>query len=315
MPSDSLIRPLREDDLPAAARICRVAFGTFLGVPEPETFWADRDYIHGRWRAAHIAAFGAETGGELAGSNFATNWGSVGFFGPITVRPDLADQGIGARLIEAVIGSFNDWGTRHAGLFTFPYSPKHIGLYGKFGFYPRFLTPVMGLPVRPAPEVAGSTRYSALSEADREPCLKDCREITDAIYDGLDLREEIRTVHAQQLGDTVLIGDGTRVAGFAVCHYGPASEAGADACFIKFAAIRPGTLAEQTFGRLIGACAAHAAGQKLERLVAGVNTARHEAYDYLTAHGFRTELVGIAMHRPNEAGYSRPGVYVIDDWR
>jgi hypothetical protein len=110
MPCDALVRPLREDDLPAATRICQLAFGTFLGASEPETFWADRNYVHGRWRATRIAAFCAEAGGELAGSNFATNRGSVGFFGPITVRPDLADQGIRPRLM---IGSFNDWGTRH----------------------------------------------------------------------------------------------------------------------------------------------------------------------------------------------------------
>ena len=315
MPRNVLVRPLRETDLPAAARICRIAFGTFLGAPEPETFWADRDYVHGRWRAAHIAAFGAEGGGELVGSNFATNWGSVGFFGPITVRPDLADQGIGAKLIEAVMGSFSDWGTRHAGLFTFPYSPKHIGLYGKFGFCPRFLTAIMGLPVGTSPQQPACSLFSALSEGDRETCLSDCRDVTDAIYEGLDLTEEIRAVHAQQLGETVLISDGARFSGFAVCHYGPTSEAGAGACFIKFAAVRPGPSAEQLFGRLIEACATQAARERLPMLVGGVNTARQEAYDYLRAHGFRTELLGIAMHRPNEPGYSRPGVYLIDDWR
>jgi hypothetical protein len=31
--------------------------------------------------------------------------------------------------------------------------------------------------------------------------------------------------------------------------------------------------------------------------------------------GFRIERSGVAMHRPQEPGYSRPGVYVIDDWR
>jgi ribosomal protein S18 acetylase RimI-like enzyme len=315
MPGDVLVRPLREADLPAAARVCRVAFGTFLGAPDPEIFWADRDYVHGRWRGAHIAAFGAEADGELVGSNFATNWGSVGFFGPITVRPDLSDRGIGTKLIEAVIGSFNDWGIRHAGLFTFPHSPKHIGLYGKFGFCPRFLTPVMALPVGPTVKPAESSIYSALSEGDREACLKDCRDIANAIYQGLDLTEEIRTDHAQQLGDVVLVGDGTRITGFAICHYGPASEAGAGACFIKFAAIRPGPSAEQMFGSLIDACAAQAAGQRLAMLVGGVNTARHQAYDYLRARGFRTEILGITMHRPNEPAYSRAGVYVIDDWR
>lgn len=315
MPRDILVRPLRETDLPAAARICRLAFGTFLGAPDPETFWADRDYVHGRWHAAHIAAFGAEAGGELAGSNFATSWGSVGFFGPITVRPDFADQGIGTRLIEAVMRSFTDWGTRHVGLFTFPHSPKHIALYGKFGFCPRFLTAIMGLPVRSAVAAAGSSQCSALPEGDRKSCLDDCRQITGAIYDGLDLTEEIRSVHALQLGDTVLISDGTRGTGFAVCHYGPTSEAGADACLIKFAAVRPGASSEQMFGRLISACERQAAAQGLQVLVGGVNTARQEAYNYLKARGFRTEILGIAMHRPNEAAYSRPGVWVIDDWR
>jgi hypothetical protein len=42
---------------------------------------------------------------------------------------------------------------------------------------------------------------------------------------------------------------------------------------------------------------------------------RHEAYRALLARGFRTEFQGVAMHRDNEAGYCRPGVYAIDDWR
>src|ERR1700682_2134502 len=93
------IRPtvnnLDEKDLPEAARIVRLAFGTFLGAPDPETFWADRDYVFGRQPAAHVASFGARLEGKLVGSNFATNWGSVGFFGPLTVRPDLQEQGRG----------------------------------------------------------------------------------------------------------------------------------------------------------------------------------------------------------------------------
>ena len=55
--------------------------------------------------------------------------------------------------------------------------------------------------------------------------------------------------------------------------------------------------------------------RNLSRLVAGVNTARHEAYQQMLARGFRTDMQGLAMSRPNEAGYNRPGVYLIDDWR
>jgi hypothetical protein len=35
----------------------------------------------------------------------------------------------------------------------------------------------------------------------------------------------------------------------------------------------------------------------------------------MTARGFRTEFQGVAMHRGNKEGFSRPGVYVLDDWR
>ena len=69
--------PLAEADLPEAEHIFRTAFGTFLGAPDPETFWSDRDYVRSRWRAPHIAALGAKHDRRLVGSNFATNWGSV----------------------------------------------------------------------------------------------------------------------------------------------------------------------------------------------------------------------------------------------
>jgi N-acetylglutamate synthase-like GNAT family acetyltransferase len=37
--------------------------------------------------------------GELAGSIFVTNWGSVGFFGPLTVHPDYQARGIAQVLL------------------------------------------------------------------------------------------------------------------------------------------------------------------------------------------------------------------------
>jgi hypothetical protein len=37
---DIIVRPLREDDLATADHLMRLAFGTFLGYPEPTTFAA-----------------------------------------------------------------------------------------------------------------------------------------------------------------------------------------------------------------------------------------------------------------------------------
>src|SRR5438067_1219421 len=178
---DITVRPLQESDLTTADHIMRVAFGTFIGLPEPAAFMGDADYVRTRWLADPTAAFAAEAGGELVGSNFATNWGSVGFFGPLTIRPDFWDRGVGKRLMEPIMELFNQWGTRHAGLFTFPHSQKHLGLYQKFGFWPRFLTAIMSKPIK---HTKGATRWARFSEVpagEREGVLSACRELTNAL--------------------------------------------------------------------------------------------------------------------------------------
>lgn len=308
------VRPLEEGDLAGADRIMRHAFGTYLGVPEPLTVFGDADYVTTRFLAAPECAWAVELEGEVVGSNFATRWGSFGFFGPLTVRVDLWDRGLGSRLMEPVLAAFERWGLRQSGLFTFPQSPKHIGLYQKHGFWPRFLNPVLSKPPAPAP-VEYST-YSALPEGRRPAALEAVRELTDAVFPGLELACELRAVDSQALGDTLLLHDGGQLAGVAICHCGAETEAGSGACFVKFGAVRPGREAPQRFETLLDACEHFAADSELTRLVAGVNTGRLDAYRRMLARGFRADLVGLAMRsRPDEPDYDGPQQYVIDDLR
>jgi hypothetical protein len=216
---------------------------------------------------------------------------------------------------------FAEWGIKHAGLFTWSHSPKHTYLYQKFGFWARFLTAIMSKSVverlmvgEDEPESQWS-RFSALSEEDREETLRACGEVTGAIYDGLDVSGEIRAVASQDLGDTVLLWEDSGLVGFAVCHCGAGTEAGSGACYVKFGTIRPGPDAGRNFERLLDSCEALAAAEGMQILIAGANMGRHEAYRALLARGFRIEIQGVTMHRPNEPGYSRPDIYIIDDWR
>ncbi|MGE5234658.1 MAG: GNAT family N-acetyltransferase [Acidobacteriota bacterium] len=309
------MRQLTESDLQAAERTFRLAFGTFLGLPDPMTFSGDASYIRTRWLEDPSAAFCAEANGELVGSNFATNWGSVGFFGPLTVNPAFWGSGAGKRLMEPIMESFEHWQTRHAGLYTFAQSPKHVALYQKFGFAPRFLTALMSKPVERTDCGADWSTFSALAANEQEASLVACREITDAVYAGLDVSREILAVATHGFGETILLREDSALEAFAVCHCGPGTEVGSGACYVKFAAVRPGPHAGQTFDRLLSAGEEMARGRGLTRLVAGVNTAREEAYRQMAARGFRTQNQGVAMHRPNEPGYNRSGVYVLDDWR
>ena len=122
-------------------------------------------YVYGRFGAEHFASFAAELDGELVGSNFATRWGSVGFFGPLSTRTDLWNRGIAQPLVKAVSDAFNEWGISDAGLCTFPQSTKHLWLYQKFGFYPRYLTPIMAAPAPTAivTDDDRRSRYSGLA--------------------------------------------------------------------------------------------------------------------------------------------------------
>lgn len=312
---DITVRPLQQTDLDAADHIMRLAFGTFIGLPDPAQFMGDADFVRTRWRANPTAAFAAEAGGRLVGSNFAARWGSVGFFGPLTIHPEFWDRGVGKRLMEPILTLFTQWSTTHAGLFTFPHSQKHVGLYQKFGFWPRFLTALMSKPVETE---TGDAKWSTFSQApanERDNIMTACRQLTNSIYDGLDLTSEIEAVANQNLGDIVLLWNGERLAGLAVCHCGPGTEAGSGTCYVKFGAVHSGATAERDFKRLLEACEQMAAGRNLSRLFAGVNTARHEAYRQMLAGGFRTDIQGVVMSKPNEPGYNRPDVYLIDDWR
>ncbi len=316
---DIVIRPLVEGDLDEAARIIVVAFATFLGLPlENSRSLTDRDFARPRWKADPSSVIAAEHAGKLIGSNFAANWGSFGFFGPLTVEPEYWNRGVAQQLLAPTMEVFRRWGTRHMGLFTFAHSPKHMVLYQKFGFWPRDLVAVMAKQIgeKPATIVADSARFSAATGDERTHLLAACREVTDANFEGLDVGIEIRAIAEQNLGDTILIWGGGRLAAFAVCHSGPGTEAGSGVCYVKFAAVRPGRRASETFERLLDAVEAYAHEMKAPKITAGVNLARREAFQAMIARGFRTEMQGVAMETGDAtSGYNRAGVYVLDDWR
>src|SRR5262249_25066871 len=223
---------------------------------DPMTFSGDADNVKTRFLADPTSTLAAESAnGHLVGFNFVTNWGSVGYFGPLVVHPDYWDQGIAKQLLEPTMNIFdNKWHTEHVGLFTFAHSAKHVGLYQKFGFWPRFLTMIMSIPLRQVEEQQQQqqqresksntpssfhwSRFSEIPSHKQEQMLDKCRLTTNSVYDGLDLKHEIVSVSKQNLGDTILLyrndntnnttakdDDDNSLAGLAVCHCGAGTEA------------------------------------------------------------------------------------------
>ncbi len=312
------VGPLKEAELEEADRIFRVAFGTFIGLPNPAEFMGDRDLLISRWHAPHVKALAARDNGRLIGTNLITRWGSFAFLGPLTILPEYWDKGIAQQLLDATVKVFDRQGLKRTGLFTFSHSTKHVGLYQKFGYWPGYLTALMAYaPTREGARPAGTTRVvhlTTLAKSARADAIAACARLTGNIDKGLDLSDEIRTLLKQKTGEVVLTYTRNVLDGFAICLNGPGSEGGTKTCYIKFAAARGGAGAGKRFDALLDACDAFA----LERgasLEAGMNLAREDAYRRMRAHGFRAFGQGVSMLRPHQSGHNRGDVYVIDDWR
>ncbi len=315
MAAGAEIRLMAAGDLDAVDETLRLAFGTIRGLEDPMSAFGDADLVRTRFRAAPEQAWVAEVAGEVVGSAFAARWGSFGFLGPLSVRPDVWEQGIAGRLLAPVLEAFDAWDVRQAGLFTFAVSPRHLGLYQRHGFWPGALTVV----AEKTPAAPPGTSASVLSEeADdaRRLVLDDIRALTDEVFPGLDVEPEIAAAEAQAIGEAVLVRGEATLEGVAVCHVGPGSEAGSDTCYVKLAAVRPGANAGARFERLLDACEAFAASAGLGRLVAGVSTGNLDAYRRLLARGFRAERVGVSMWlRPESERFDVPGRYLLCDLR
>ena len=308
------IGPLKEQELDEADRIMRTAFGTFLGLPEPGSFAGDRQFVKARWGSRHIQWIAAREGKRLIGSNAVTGWGNFGFFGPLTVLPEYWDRGVAQQLMDATVKQFDKWGTKRTGLFTFPHSTKHVGLYGKYGYWPQYLTALMTRIPAADEEVTEPVLLSELSKAEQKKAVKACAKLASQIDKGLDLTDEIASVLAGHLGDVALVWSGSKLDGFAVCHTGAGSQGGTKVCYVGFAAARPGKGAGQRFEALLSACEAFALSRGVP-LEAGVNMAQRDAAERMLNRGFRSVTYGVAMMRPQGDGLYRPDAYVLADLR
>lgn len=308
------IGALKEQELDEADRIMRTAFGTFLGLAEPGSFAGDRQFVRARWGSKHIQWLAAREGKRLIGTNAVTRWGKFGFFGPLTVLPEYWDRGVAQQLLEATVKQFDKWGTSRSGLFTFPHSTKHVGLYQRFGYWPQYLTALMTRIPAANEEAKDPVLLSELAPGEQKKAVKACAKLATQIEKGLDLTDEITSVLAGRVGDVILVSSGSKLDGFAICHAGAGSLGGTKACYVGFAAARPGKGAGHRFDALLSACETFALSHGVP-LEAGVNLAQRDAAERMWKRGFRSMTQGVAMMRPAGDSLYRPDAYVLADLR
>ena len=179
------------------------------------------------WRyAIEDAAGGAmvwrDARGEIAAFNMVHRSGVEGWMGPLAVRTEYQGSGVGKEVVERGVAWLKREGAKVIGLETMPRTMDNIGFYSALGFVPGRLTITLTLDAATsdrAPELLGR-----LGARDREDALDEARAMVERLAPGYDFTRELELTESLALGDTVIVRNGERIVGVALCHTAPLVE-------------------------------------------------------------------------------------------
>ena len=160
--------------------------------------------------------------GAIAAFNIAHRSGVEGWMGPLAVRDDCQGTGQGKLIVNAGLDLLRRSGCTVIGLETMPRTMDNIGFYSGLGFVPARLTVTLTLDAVTsprAPRLLSSFRSSA-----RDDAIRECAALVNETLPGFDYTREIELTHELSLGDTLLMYEGDRLSGFALCHAAPLVE-------------------------------------------------------------------------------------------
>ena len=322
------IRRVRKGDLSKVRDVIEQAFGDFferqVGT-RPRQVFGGAQYVHHRWLMEPWGCFVAEEdSSKIVGAALAVTWGSVGLLGPVAVLTHYHNQTIAQQLIRAVQEFFDENKATLQGVATYPYSPKHLIFYQKFGYKPKGLVVVtskaldrreLAGPKAAAKAGVSVRRYSTLEEARKKQVMQKIRRITNHFWRGLDVSKEIEIVDGLTLGDTLLLEKGREVIGFAVCHLPPNSEAPHGSAYVKLLAIDRAQRKPEHLHALLAETEELAAAAQLQRVVVPAYTYYWTAYQTLLERGYHVDFTMVRMKRGKQEDYEDASDLVLDDWR
>ncbi len=247
--------------------------------------------------------------GQLAGFNMVHRSGTEGWMGPIAVRPDRQNEGLGSAMVQAGIDWLKSHGARIIGLETMPRTVDNIGFYSRLGFMPGHLTITMVRDVGRRTADAGellSTSGDRLADG-----LAECRALADRLVPGIDFTRELALTHELRIGDTSLVRRDGRLAGFALWHSAPLA-AGRPKDEVRVLKLVAETIDDME--RAVDAVQAAAQRERVRRVALRCQSAFADPYLRLVERGFRVHWTDLRMIlRGYVTSGQRSGV-VLSNW-
>ena len=174
-----MLRAPRPEDAESLGRIC---YDAFAAISDAHNF--PRDFPNPAHAVGLMTSMIANAGfhgvvaeedGRILGSNFLDERCAVFGVGPITVDPRIQNQGVGRRLMEAVLERTDEWAAPGVRLVQAGYHCRSLSLYVSLGFDVREHLSCMTGPAIEGLPAGGQAR--AATPADEEACNRLCRRV------------------------------------------------------------------------------------------------------------------------------------------
>jgi ribosomal protein S18 acetylase RimI-like enzyme len=289
------VRTMREADLDAVLKITNDAFRGLVQSntgrrPEGPLFASSlgRYRLEVDPRGCHVAL----SGDEVVGANFSVLRGTLGWFGPLAVRPDVQGHGIAQRLVMECLRSAEERGVRLMGLETLANSAQHVHLYLKLGFRPSWT----GISFR------GEVRDGQIP---RDVDVDGAIPKLGYLYPGYDATNDARAARAAKVGVTLTYGDG-----LAICHYINTLWTDTSIVYVPLV-VAPDRKIFDALVRAVEAVAREHGKTHVVTQVPGSSWATQEA---LLEHGYETGGAALRMKRGENLDYDAGSIYYCDDW-
>jgi len=211
MPStnDIIIRQATPEDAAACGKICYDAFSAINAAhnfpcdfPNPE--YADR-LIHGMFNAPGFYCVVAESDGQIIGSNCLDERAVIHGVGPITVNPYVQNQGVGRRLMQAVMDRSREQNSAGIRLVQAAFNNRSLSLYASLGFDVR----------EPLVVLQGRTRERSIPGCTVRPAtsadLAACNALSHRIH-GFDRASDL--AFSTQQGSALIVERAGRITGY-----------------------------------------------------------------------------------------------------
>jgi GNAT superfamily N-acetyltransferase len=228
--------------------------------------------------------------GQMVAFNMVHRSGTEGWMGPLAVRPDRQNEGLGTTMVRLGIEWLKAQGARTIGLETMPRTVENIGFYSRIGLVPGPLTVTLvhDVPRRiAAPPELLSTAGHQLAHR-----IEECRRLTDELAPGVDFTREITLTRDLGIGDTTLLRDSGELLGFALWHSTPLA-AGRAKDEVRVLKLVARTL--KVFEQLLDALHGTAAGERVGRIAIRCQTEYSDAYLRLITAGYRVHWTDLRM--------------------